>query len=130
MDKVKIHHQSRQMFIVIDGEVIIANKGIAQSHFEWLLKLGLTDDEVKKAIRNSLRGILTKEKKLYFYKDFDFSGDTSLITQIRQALPQLYRGLKLDGREEIYAGMMVGKLGEDWEPKVKLGTVNELIGKI
>jgi hypothetical protein len=122
------HHKNRQMFIVLNSEVLIAKKGVTETHYEWLLAMGSSEGEADKIIKESLRGILTKERKLYFYKDFDFSGDESMASEIRRVLPQLKKGLDLTGSEDIYAGLIRGELGEDWEPKVKLGTVDEILG--
>ena len=105
-------HKSRIAFMLIENKIIYLENS-SMSHLEWYLSLGYEKEEFK----NIIRGYY-KEGKIVFYKD-DFTYDNEVI-EIAKKINDEIKKYANDKNAEVYVGVKKGKIGEIWEPELKI----------
>jgi len=119
----KEFHRSRQMFAVVNKQLLLGPRDSEWSHREWFTHLGLDAVDV---IEQCVRGFVDSTG-LYFYQGNDFRTSTAIEAEIFKYLPELVSQLKLASGTAVYAGMKVQAVGKKWVPQKSLGSVSELI---
>lgn len=107
------------MFAVVGDKLQVADFGIKQGHEKWLEGLGVSAEEFPELTRGYIHA-----SGVYFYRGHDYSSDVELERQI----PHLLRKLRpwIHPRMPVFAGVEMGKIGEIWPPKKRLGLASHL----
>lgn len=105
-------HKSRIAFMLIENKIIYLENS-SMSHFEWYISLGYKKEQFK----NIIRGYY-KDGKIVFYKD-DFTYDNDVI-EIAKKINEEIKKYVNDRNAEVYVGVKKGKIGEIWEPELKI----------
>ncbi|MBE6160083.1 MAG: hypothetical protein E7157_03440 [Lactobacillales bacterium] len=105
-------HVSRIAFMIINNEIIYLENS-KMSHIEWYKSLGYKEED----FNNIVRGY-TKDNKIIFYKG-DFLYDDETINTAITFAPIIKEYINNENAE-VYAGVIKGKIGEQWEPCLKI----------
>jgi hypothetical protein len=127
--KEKEYHKSRRMFFVIDDVLIIAGKGLNNSHSEWLKSKGWSNKKIKEFIDSELRGVLNPDGKIRFYTGKNFEVNKKIEKIFFKHLPCLVNKLNISLEAEIGGGTIVQEIGKFWPERKKYGKVENFIKK-
>lgn len=111
-----VFHSRRRMFVVRNGQLILAPAGLAMWHRDWFEEEGWNVVEV---IATELRGFYL-DGEVYFYRGEDFSFRESDQALVQSMLPALQQALDLAGEVKIF-------LGPQHKQNEFLGKLSELI---
>lgn len=112
-------HKARRMWAVVDGRLLVAPAGSAQSHAEWL-DAAVGEERSAAVLAHAPRGFV-RDGTLYAYVgDFDVLHAAELDA-LRHHLPSLARLTGLSADALVYSGLVRGRLGEFWPGRVLLG---------
>lgn len=98
--------------MIINNEVIYLRDS-GMSHLEWYLSLGLPKGKFDQIIRGYY-----KDGKIIFYKG-DFLYDDEVI-ETAKFYGNFIREEVRDNDASIFAGVKKGKIGETWDPMIKI----------
>lgn len=115
-NKVEIFHQKRTMFMILNNNVLyLSNSKL--SHYQWAQSLNIPLE-----IFNSLtRGFVLNNKIIFYKSNFEF--DQKVIDDAYKYAFKIIRDCNLDFAD-IFAGVKVGKIGDEWQPNKKLFTIH------
>lgn len=105
-------HQSRVAFMIIDGEIMYLRDS-GMSHLEWYISLGFPVEKFDDIVRGYY-----KNGRVIFYKG-DFLCDESVI-EYAKYYGNYIREEVGDADALVFAGVKKGKVGEAWDPIVKI----------
>lgn len=105
-------HKSRVAFMIIENKIIYLENSF-MSHIEWYLSLGYKKEEFDNVIRGYYR-----DGKIVFYKE-DFIYDDEVIEVAKEISREIKKQVN-DGKAEVYVGVKKGKVGELWEPALRI----------
>lgn len=97
-------HKKRRMFVINDGELIIAPEGSDLSHAEWFKQLGFISEEDTSLMEKLVRGYVNQKGDIYFYTGFDFRITPEVEQEFFNHLANLKIQLNLGVDIRIYGG--------------------------
>lgn len=117
--KVVEMHRRRTMFVIFYGNLIVAPDGCTDSHQEWLNKL-LDARSAESAYLYCPRGYALDDRVVFYTGGGAHEGGEEMkkIAELYHARIAAYR--KCNPDYEVWVGVKVGKVGEEWPPLEKL----------
>ncbi len=119
-------HKSRRMFVFHKGLVFLAEKNSPLSHSGWFESIGWNSEDV---MENSVRGFVSWDGDVYFYKGEDFHVDRDAEREFFELLPKLSEKLMISRKARIYGGLQKANIGWLWNPLKKYGFFGDLSEK-
>lgn len=120
-------HRQRRMFAIIENQLFITEKGDLRSHLKWFIDEGWINNKNDIMFAQIVRGFVSLEGDIYFYKGLNFTIDTESQEELLKFLTEIVEKLKLNPKSKIFGGMIKqGKTGK-WPPKIYLGTIKEIL---
>lgn len=112
MDGEQKFHISRVAFMIIEDKIIYLNNS-KLSHIEWYNSLNYDLDKFDAIVRGYYR-----DGKIVFYKG-DFEYDEEVIENAKRYGNEIREYVE-NKNAEVYVGVIKGKVGEIWPPKMKI----------
>ena len=122
----KEYHQSRRMFFVINGQLVLPEVGSPKSHKEWLESNSYSSDEVKRIIDTELRGVLNPDGNIRFYVGENWEINSEIEKKFFEILPNLVKIFSLSPEVKIGGGAIKQKIGI-WPAIKDYGQVKDYI---
>lgn len=114
-NKEELYHKSRIAFAELSQTKLVITEGDTRGHKQWLQEdYGVTDDKFEELVRGYI-----KDNRIVVYKGSDFrtANDEEVfdvLHKLRLVEP------KMVDTYEIYSGVLVGEVGREWEPALKI----------
>ncbi len=121
------YHSKRQMFFVINNELVVAEKGSEKSHLEWLISNGKSLEEAERIIDTETRGVVNPDGQILFYKGKNWETDWESEAKFFEHLPELVQRLNLPIETPIGGGAVQQEIGRPWQPRKRYGLVRDCI---
>jgi hypothetical protein len=125
-EKVRNYHASRRMFVIKGGDLIMAEKGIEDSHAQWFKKMGWMNEDDMSFMDRVTRGYVDSSG-VYFYKGYNFDVDKESKEEIMSHLQDLVEQLSIDPSLHLFGGKIKQEQAGDWPPERDFGEISELI---
>jgi hypothetical protein len=126
---VEAYHRSRQMFVIIGGQLQVAEPGLPYSHASWFEKEGWMADGDDRLMDEAVRGIIDSQGDIYFYSGYDFRIDDDIEAVFMENLPGLVESLELKPEAKLYGGVQKGEPGEVWPPIRDYGEISKILAR-
>jgi len=101
--------------------LLISKLGECPSHPEMLKNLGFSKSEIDKNMKDVPRGYY-KEGRVAIYQEYEIDKPGYVLevkpeneNVVKEYLKDLKLLLELDQNTDVYMGMIVGKIGDDWK---------------
>lgn len=105
-------HKSRVAFMIVENKIIYLENS-TMSHIEWYLSLGYKKEEFDNVVRGYYRN-----GEIVFYKA-DFIYDDEVIEKAKKVNNDIKKYVN-DKNANVYVGVKKGKVGELWEPELRI----------
>lgn len=121
-ETIRAFHTSRRMFVIRDGQPVLAPIGTTEGHAEWFRREGWILDEGDPAFATLVRGY-SNGKDIYAYRGTAFVGDGIVEQAMREHAGTLARLLGLPDTARVFVGVKRGPEGTPWPGALCLGQV-------
>ncbi len=124
-EKTKRFHESRRMFCIYQGKLVIAEPNLPYSHAVWFQKNGWMSEQEDNLMNEIVRGCIDKEGNVYFYAGYDFQINNQIELILFSHLSELVEILKLRPDAKIFGGSINQKAGAKWLPRKEYGKIKD-----
>ncbi len=115
------------MFYVYKNRLIIAPSNMPYSHAEWFVREGFMSKNDDDLMNTIVRGIVTRDKEIYFYVGHDFNVTAEAESEFFCHLKELQQALSLKDSTLIYGGAIKDRVGSQWTARKNYGEVRQFI---
>lgn len=115
-------HKSRRLFVIKDGELIVADPTLPYSHPAWFEKEGWMNEKDDRFIQMNTRGMVMEDGEVRFYVGWDFQVNDEAEQQFMPHLGELVETLKLDVGKPLSGGQISD---EGFRPRKLYGTISD-----
>ncbi len=125
--QIKDYHRQRRMFVIYQGKLYIARKGVGYSHAEWFVKNDWMTVRNDKLINEVIRGIIDPHGNVNFYIGHNFQINNKIAQNFFPYIKVLDKRLKLSPMAKVLGGAIKQVPGKIWPARKEYGRIKDYI---